>query len=71
MVGRRLLPEMVQGAFTPEAAAAAVAPWLDRPQDREEVRAGLREVRARLGDPGALDRAAEAILGELNALPRR
>ncbi len=71
VVGRRLLPEMVQGAFTPEAAAAAVAPWLDRPQDREEVRAGLREVRARLGDPGALDRAAQAILGELNALPRR
>lgn len=65
VVGRRLLPELVQGDFTPQAAAAAVAPWLDLPQDREVARAGLREVRTRLGDPGALDRAAEAILGEL------
>jgi lipid-A-disaccharide synthase len=65
VLGRRLLPEMVQGAFTAEAAAAAVAPWLDHPLAGEEVRRGLAEVRARLGAPGALDRAAEAILREL------
>ncbi|HEX5044852.1 MAG TPA: lipid-A-disaccharide synthase [Candidatus Polarisedimenticolaceae bacterium] len=67
VLGRRLLPELVQGAFTPAAAAGAVAPWLDAPPAREEVRAGLREVRARLGESGALDRAAAAILGELPA----
>jgi lipid-A-disaccharide synthase len=71
VLGRRLLPEMVQGGFTAATAAAAVAPWLDDPRAGDEVRAGLREVRARLGSPGALDRAAEAILGELQALPGR
>jgi len=65
VLGRRLLPEMVQGAFTPEAAAAAVGPWLDDPRAGEAMRAGMREVRARLGEPGAFDRAAAVILDEL------
>jgi len=65
VLGRRLLPEMVQGAFTPGAAAAAVGPWLDDPRAGEAMRAGMREVRARLGEPGAFDRAAAAILDEL------
>lgn len=65
VLGRRLFPELLQGAFTPAAAAAAVAPWLDDPQGAAAVRKSLGEVRSRLGEAGAMDRAAKAILAEL------
>jgi lipid-A-disaccharide synthase len=62
IAGERIVPELVQDAFTPDAVAAeAIAMLTDR--DRAaRIRAGLATVRARLGGPGASRRAAEAIL---------
>jgi len=39
---------------------------LNDPRAREDVRAGLAEVRTRLGPPGAVDRAADAIAALLS-----
>ena len=62
VAGRRILPELIQDQFTPARVAAETVRLL---QDREQhaaVRAALRDVRARLGGPGASGRAADAVL---------
>ena len=62
IAGRKIVPEFVQDAFTPDAVAnEAIAMLTDR--DRAAtIRAGLACVRQRLGGSGASRRAAEAIL---------
>ncbi len=65
IAGRRVVPELIQGQCTAEAIANAVATYLDDARVVERTRAGLAEVRERLGPPGALERAARAVLDEL------
>jgi lipid-A-disaccharide synthase len=69
VLGREVVPELVQARCTPAAIAAAVGAYLDDPARAERARAAMREVRERLGPPGAFDRAAAAVLAE--ALPER
>jgi lipid-A-disaccharide synthase len=61
IAGRRVVPELIQKDFTPPKVAGEVLRLLNDPRAREELRAGLAEVRLRLGPPGAVDRAADAI----------
>jgi lipid-A-disaccharide synthase len=65
LAGRRLVPELIQHAATPERIAAAAALLLDDPATAAEMRAGLLALRATLGEPGAADRAAAVILESL------
>ncbi len=65
VAGRRVVPELVQRECTPEAIAAALLRYLDDPVLAERVRGELEQVRRRLGEPGVFDRAAEAVLAEL------
>jgi lipid-A-disaccharide synthase len=58
---KKLVPELVQNDFTPEQVAAEVLQLLQDPNSRRTMRAGLEEVRKRLGPPGAVERAADAI----------
>jgi len=58
---RRVVPELIQKDFTPAKVAEEVLRLLNDPRAREDLRAGLSEVRKRLGPPGAVDRAADAI----------
>jgi lipid-A-disaccharide synthase len=58
IAGRRLVPELIQEAFTPESVAAALLPLLDDTAERRAMLEGLAEVRARLGSGGASERAA-------------
>jgi lipid-A-disaccharide synthase len=62
IAGRTVVPELIQDAFTPEAAASEVLRVLADPAHAARVRSDLAEVRARLGEPGASRRAADAIL---------
>lgn len=62
IAGRRVVPELIQEAFTPDRVADAAIPLLTDPAKAAAMRAGLREVRERLGTPGASDRAAAAVL---------
>jgi lipid-A-disaccharide synthase len=67
IAGERIVPELVQDAFTPEAVAAEAISMLTDRARAARIRAGLAKVRARLGGPGASRRAAEAILRVIHA----
>ena len=62
VAGRRVVPELIQDAFTPDAVAAEALRVLTDPAHAAHVRGELREVRGKLGTPGASRRAAEAVL---------
>ena len=63
IAGRRLVPEIIQRDFTPERVAGEAMRLLDDPAALDVIRAGLAEVRERLGGPGASRRAAAAVAG--------
>jgi lipid-A-disaccharide synthase len=60
VAGEGVVPELVQDAFTPEALAREAAALLAGAGEGQ--RAGLAEVRRRLGEVGASERAAGAVL---------
>jgi lipid-A-disaccharide synthase len=62
VAGRQVVPELMQDDFTPEAVANHAISILQDPSRAAAMRAGLRDVSARLGSPGASGRAADAIL---------
>jgi lipid-A-disaccharide synthase len=63
--GRRVVPELIQDEFTPAAVEKEVRRMLESNSAREEVKAGLAEVRAKLGPGGAIERAADIFAGML------
>jgi lipid-A-disaccharide synthase len=65
---RPVVPELIQKDFTPPTVAQHVLRLLNDAHARETLRAGLAEVRRRLGPPGAVDRAADAIASLLSTL---
>lgn len=62
IAGERLVPELIQDAFTAEAVAREATAMLTDRSRAAHIRAGLARVRERLGGAGASRRAAEAIL---------
>jgi len=58
----RIVPELIQDSFTPEAVAHETVSLLTDPQRVARIRQGLAVVRRKLGGPGASQRAAQAIL---------
>ena len=62
VAGERVVPELVQERFTPEAVADEVVSLVTDSVRREAMVAKLRDVKARLGGRGGARRAAEAIL---------
>jgi lipid-A-disaccharide synthase len=58
---KEVVPELVQDDFTPDRVAGEALRLLQDPNARATMRAGLAEVRKRLGPPGAVERAADCI----------
>jgi lipid-A-disaccharide synthase len=66
VAGRRIVPELVQGDFTPGRVADEAVSLLTDPARTATMKSALADVRSRLGGPGASRRAAEAILRVVN-----
>lgn len=67
IAGRRIVPELIQDDFTPDAVAAEAVSMLTDPARVAAIRQGLAQVRRQLGGPGASRRAAEAIVRRIKA----
>ena len=61
VAGRELVPEFVQGALRPPRVADALERMLTDAGHRATIVAGLRDVRAALGTPGAAARTAALV----------
>lgn len=59
IAGRLVAPEFIQDAFKPAAVATEVRRLLESSAAREEMKAGLAEVRAKMGPGGAIERTAD------------
>jgi lipid-A-disaccharide synthase len=62
VAGRTIVPELIQDDFTAPAVASAVTRYFDDPAYAQATRAALAEVKRKLGDAGASQRAARAVL---------
>jgi len=65
LADREVVAEYLQEEAQPAAIAAGVGPLLDDPEARAEFQGNLRPVIAKLGERGASERAAEAILNTI------
>jgi lipid-A-disaccharide synthase len=68
IAGQPVVPELIQHDFTPERVAREVNRLLTEADAREAMKRELRTVRARLGEPGAIERASRAVLSLLPQL---
>jgi lipid-A-disaccharide synthase len=69
IAGERIVPELIQDAFTPAAVAAEAVSMLTDAARVRTIREGLARVRVSLGGPGASRRAAEAIARRTGGRP--
>jgi lipid-A-disaccharide synthase len=69
IAGREVVPELIQDEFTPIRVASEAVSLLSASKESleklEVMRQGLAEVTRLLGLPGAVERAADAIVGQL------
>jgi lipid-A-disaccharide synthase len=65
LAGKALVPELIQRDFDARNVAAQVEYLLDDPGARERMSAELTSLKGRLGPPGAIGRAADAVLALL------
>ena len=74
IAGEQVVPELVQGDFTPEKVAAEMSKIVFDGTPREEMLEGLRRVKGKLrgeesGSIHPADRAAHAVLDLWRVLP--
>jgi lipid-A-disaccharide synthase len=67
LAGKAVVPELIQSDFSARNLASQLEYLLDHPEARGEMVENLRSLRARLGPSGAIRRAAEAVMGVLDA----
>ncbi len=65
IAGRQIVPELIQSAVTPERIATEARRLLTDAQAYSVAQEGLREVRTKLGEPGAAQRTADLIFNLL------
>lgn len=70
VLGRRVVPELLQAEVNPERIAGEALRLLTEAAPREAMRAGLAELRTRLGEGGASARAAREIAAFLGFAAR-
>lgn len=66
VAGRKIMPELLQDDATGEKIAAAALAFLDE-KNRPQIEADLTDMKARLGDQGAVLRVAKLVLATANS----
>ena len=61
LAGEKVVPEFLQGAANPERLATATLQILRNPRGTEKMTQRIRQVAAKLGGPGAAERAADQV----------
>ena len=64
--GRRVVPELIQGEFTPQRVAEETVALLTDPARYARTREALQRVREQLGAPGASGPAAMSVTIDLD-----
>ncbi len=62
VTGRRILPELIQNEATADNVSEATLRLMTNPEAGAKVRLDLKEVRASLGEPGAVRRVARIVM---------
>ncbi len=62
LANKTIVPELLQFQAKPDRLSNLVLELLNHPQTLETMRMGLRKVVKKLGEPGAIDRAAKVIM---------
>ncbi|MBP2665033.1 MAG: lpxB [Firmicutes bacterium] len=62
VVGRRILPELIQNDVTADSVCREALRLMTDPVAKAQVKADLQEVRIKLGEPGAVRRVARIVL---------
>jgi lipid-A-disaccharide synthase len=65
LADKQIVPEFIQHRARPKDLAKAVARLLDDPMAREQMISAFDKIAAQLGESGASERAAKAILSEI------
>ncbi|MEA2560010.1 MAG: lipid-A-disaccharide synthase [Acidobacteriota bacterium] len=68
VLGRLVVPELIQGDANPERIAVEAERVLLEDDERAEMRRGLAELRGRLGEGGASGRAAKEVAAVLSGI---
>jgi lipid-A-disaccharide synthase len=63
LAGKRVVPELMQSDFTTAKVTDQVEYLMEHPPALEEMRKELRALKCRLGPGGAIERAADAVVG--------
>lgn len=66
IAGKIIVPELIQHDMNPQKIATEVLSIIEDPHRAEQIRADLKEVRTKLGRPGASERTARIACGLLN-----
>lgn len=61
LAGEKVVPEFLQGAANPQRLTAAALQILRNPRGTEKMARRIRDVAAKLGGPGAAERAADEV----------
>jgi len=62
LMGKRIVPELLQEDAEPETIARLIRMMLENPSLSSEIRENLAKARSKLGSPGAITRTARLIL---------
>ncbi len=65
LADKQVVPEFIQHRAKPQDLAKAIVRLLDDPMKREQMISEFDKIAAQLGESGASERAAKAILSEL------
>ncbi|MBP9002795.1 MAG: lipid-A-disaccharide synthase [Candidatus Hydrogenedentes bacterium] len=69
LAGREIVPEVLQGRARPDVLLPALESIMATGDRRDRMARDLRELRERLGGPGASERAAEILIRAVEAYP--